>query len=320
MTVTKIALMLRQFRTRYPQGSLISELIAIDHGKYIVKVSVTVDGVTLGTALAGADRIETAEDQARDRALATLALDGNEEIKTTEPETSKPSIIPKAAIKSTETDNVVEPRSPGVSVDLQETESNSLASPSQEKPPAAPFLSTTATPNLDKEFLDKNGEKEKEKSVTATKTSADIGVESRSRFAGAAAPPSLSGNKSENLPPEISPNPELAKQGTDFSSNIFEQPSIAEPTETVSSWEIDAPSDEPPEPSISLTPVETTETIEIDFNEIKNKTDVEIKRLSWTKEQGRDFLLKTYGKRSRLHLTDEELLDFLHYLESQPTT
>jgi hypothetical protein len=318
MTVTKIALMLRQFRTRYPQGSLISELIAIDHGKYIVKVSVTVDGVTLGTALAGADRIETAEDQARDRALATLALDGNEEIKTTEPETSKPSIIPKAAIKSTETDNVVEPRSPGVSVDLQETESNSLASPSQEKPPAALFLSTTTTPNLDKEFLDRNGEKEK--NVTATKTSADISVESRSRLAGAAAPLSFPDNKSQNLPSEMPINSELEQQGTDFSSNIFEQPSIAEPTETVSSWEIDAPSDEPPEPSISLTPVETTETIEIDFNEIKNKTDVEIKRLSWTKEQGRDFLLKTYGKRSRLHLTDEELLDFLHYLESQPTT
>ncbi len=310
MTITKIALMLRQFRTRYPQGSLTSELIAIDHGKYLVKVSVTVEGITLGTALAGADLIETAEDRARDRALATLALDGNEKIKTTESEIPKPSIIPDAAIEPGETHDVVESSPPEGPVNLQEMENNSLASPSQEKPPAAPFLSTTATPNLEKEFLERNGEREKEKSVTPT---------SRSRFADAAAPLPFPENKSQDLPSEMSLNLELEKQGRDFSSNLLNRPSIPQSTETVSGWEIDAPSDEPPKPGISVTPAEAAETIEIDFNEIKNKTDVEIKRLSWTKEQGRDFLLKTYGKRSRLHLTDEELLDFLHYLESQPT-
>ena len=43
-----------------------------------------------------------------------------------------------------------------------------------------------------------------------------------------------------------------------------------------------------------------------------------MKRLSWTKEQGRDYLLSTYGKRSRLHLSDPELLEFLEYLENLP--
>jgi hypothetical protein len=33
--------------------------------------------------------------------------------------------------------------------------------------------------------------------------------------------------------------------------------------------------------------------------------------------QGREFLEKTYGKRSRHDLTDEELLEFLLYLETQ---
>ncbi|MBE9168964.1 hypothetical protein IQ238_16065 [Pleurocapsales cyanobacterium LEGE 06147] len=315
MTVTKIALMLMQFRTRYPQGSLISELIAIDHGKYIVKVSVTVDGVTLGTALAGADQIETAEDYARDRALATLALESNEEIKTAEQETPKPSVIANAS--PNKIDKVVEPQSPAISVDLKETENNFLESSSQEKPPTEPFLPKTATTNtnldLEKELSSGDGDKKKEQKVNSIKTTGDNSLESR-------APLSFPGNKSQNLPPEMSPNPELAKQGTDFSSNLFDQPSIAEPTETFSSWEIDASSDEQPKPSMPATLAETTETIEIDFNEIKNKTDVEIKRLGWTKEQGRDFLLKTYGKRSRLHLTDEELLDFLHYLESQPTS
>ena len=44
--------MLTQFRKNYPQGSLVSELVTIDHGKYIVRVLVQVNGVTLRTGLA----------------------------------------------------------------------------------------------------------------------------------------------------------------------------------------------------------------------------------------------------------------------------
>ncbi|MCC5603330.1 hypothetical protein [Nostoc favosum] len=49
-----------------------------------------------------------------------------------------------------------------------------------------------------------------------------------------------------------------------------------------------------------------------------SKTDVEIERLGWTPEQGREHLIKTYGKRSRSLLTDDELHEFLQYLQSQP--
>ncbi|MGD2179874.1 hypothetical protein [Lusitaniella coriacea] len=49
--------------------------------------------------------------------------------------------------------------------------------------------------------------------------------------------------------------------------------------------------------------------------EIIKKTNQLIERLGWTIEQGRTYLLKTYGKRSRLHLTDWELVEFLRYLE-----
>ncbi|MEM8676578.1 MAG: hypothetical protein AAGF83_22345 [Cyanobacteria bacterium P01_G01_bin.67] len=47
------------------------------------------------------------------------------------------------------------------------------------------------------------------------------------------------------------------------------------------------------------------------FNKIKQLTDIEIKRLGWTKVQGGNYLMKKYGKRSRLHLTDDQLLGFL---------
>ena len=55
------------------------------------------------------------------------------------------------------------------------------------------------------------------------------------------------------------------------------------------------------------------------FVELIAKTNQEMKRLGWTIEQGRNHLLLNYGKRSRQLLTDEELLDFLKYLQSQPT-
>jgi|GEM_PF-3772237 len=57
----------------------------------------------------------------------------------------------------------------------------------------------------------------------------------------------------------------------------------------------------------------------IDFSDIIARTNVELKRLGWTNQQGRDYLLQTYGKRSRQLLTDDELLGFLHHLESEPS-
>jgi len=50
---------------------------------------------------------------------------------------------------------------------------------------------------------------------------------------------------------------------------------------------------------------------------VLEQISIELKRVGWTNTQGRDHLLKTYGKRSRQQLTDAELWDFLVYLRSQ---
>ncbi len=57
----------------------------------------------------------------------------------------------------------------------------------------------------------------------------------------------------------------------------------------------------------------------IDFSKIIEETTREMKRLGWTQEDGKKYLLETYGKKSRHLLTDEELLEFLNYLKSQPS-
>ncbi|WP_017742046.1 hypothetical protein [Scytonema hofmannii] len=47
------------------------------------------------------------------------------------------------------------------------------------------------------------------------------------------------------------------------------------------------------------------------------ETDIELSRLGWTTDRGRQHLIKTYGKRSRHLLTEEELQDFLNFLRTQ---
>lgn len=58
---------------------------------------------------------------------------------------------------------------------------------------------------------------------------------------------------------------------------------------------------------------------EADRSEEIMKIGIEMKRLGWSTEQGREYLKRTYGKRSRQELNDAELLDFLRYLETQPS-
>ncbi len=60
-----------------------------------------------------------------------------------------------------------------------------------------------------------------------------------------------------------------------------------------------------------------TSALPVDLSDVIAQTDVELRRLGWTSDQGRDYLDKTYGKRSRQQLTDDELMSFLLYLEDQ---
>ncbi|MEL4893945.1 hypothetical protein [Crocosphaera sp. Alani8] len=42
--------------------------------------------------------------------------------------------------------------------------------------------------------------------------------------------------------------------------------------------------------------------------------DSEMTRLGWDREQGRRYLIEKSGMRSRIKLSDEQLLEFLGYL------
>jgi len=57
----------------------------------------------------------------------------------------------------------------------------------------------------------------------------------------------------------------------------------------------------------------------VDLSDAISKIDVEMERLSWTKPQGRDYLVRTFEKKSRQQLTNDELLQFLSHLKALPT-
>ena len=204
------------FRQHYPNGGIVSELTAIEHGQYVVRVLLQNESITLASGLAAAHTVEQAEDQARARAFSLL--------------------VPGAA--------------PPV---------KAVPTPKAIAIPPIPVPSPTAVP----------------------------------------------------IPAPI-PAPVPVAPPTPI-------PAPAPPA----NYKFDLPLSAPPEPDPIIEPPAPTPAPvadePLDFSDIIARSDVELKRLGWTSEQGRNYLLETYGKRSRQLLSDEELLEFLRHLESQPT-
>ncbi|MGB5631861.1 MAG: hypothetical protein WBM86_03655 [Waterburya sp.] len=287
-------MMLAKFRNRYPQGSLVSELVKIDRGTYIVKALVQIDNVVLATALAGADTVESAEDAARERAIATLFLDShltsNNSNSATVSTTNDSNLAPQ-----TQTELVVEVEPLVKQKPLNEPKIVNFSQPQAE------VSSRKLLPleTKDRREQDLSAVTISQNSVPATDAMLDNSLE-------------------ESAVPQTNLEADEVKepvQSAPISSNLFGDTFTAEIPEAVSL------SDKNVVGAISETDLLNTTTSEMeamDFNEIKQKTDIEIKRLSWTKDQGKEFLMSHYGKRSRLHLTDEQLLEFLRYLEKLP--
>ncbi|WP_445636042.1 hypothetical protein NSTC745_00869 [Nostoc sp. DSM 114161] len=56
----------------------------------------------------------------------------------------------------------------------------------------------------------------------------------------------------------------------------------------------------------------------VNISQIIAQTNIEMQRLGWTTDQEREYLIKTYGKRSRMLVANKELQVFEEYLQSQP--
>jgi hypothetical protein len=261
--------MLAQFQSLYPNGSLISELVQISCGKYIVRASVHIEGVIRATGMAAAETVEAAEDQARNRALMVLGLTSSQSESTVSPK-SIPQVQnnPHPALNTTASI---------VNSVLQTEAVASGQTPSPVYPPTTEpevtFLSDTYNQDLEPRFaMTSNQEPE-----------FDIPMQNWAML-------------DDSSEPEENPLP------TPAASNVRQfAPRSSTQLEDVASPKSKRNNQSQP----------------IDLSDVIAKTDVEIERLGWTKEQGKEHLKKTYGKPGRTLLSQEELLDFLRYLESQ---
>lgn len=268
--------MFNQFRMHYPKGSLVTELAAIDHGKYIVRCLVQVEGTPLVTGLAAAETVELAEDRARSRALALLGLSPT--TLTAEPE------IPVAKRE------VAQPPT-HTSIAATAFSSEALHQPPSTRFPEPSIVTDTSrSPSFDSN---------REEVAAGVAVTASWGTDEMMLT-------------DDEAPPEA------------FVSQDVEKPMRMEPEESSPTPLEDTPatsstqSKRKRKQEVDTSTTTATDT-PVDFSDIIARTNVELKRLGWTTQQGKDYLLQTYGKRSRQLLTDGELLDFLHHLESEAT-
>lgn len=263
--------MFSQFQVRYPTGCLISELLSIYNGKYVVRVLVQVDGVTRSTGLAVADTIELAEDQARVRALEVMGIrlspTADAQIA---PEFPKQPTFSPQRLESTTT--------PSISTDtswLTETTPPSFPERSSFVPSSgiapSPVASSAVTGNLDWKRDDYISDAEISSSVNETEPTFSYSkvtpIGSRRQEQEAIALPSH-------------------QPSTESSYSTVEQPGLNGP---------------------------------VDHSDLIARIGVEIGRVGWNKRQGSEYLQHKYGKKTRQELTDDELVEFLEYLESLPS-
>lgn len=278
--------MLAQFQSLYPNGSIISELVQIFQGKYIVRVSIQIENVTRATGMAGAETVEAAEDQARERAFMVLGISNSPQTSVAlTPQPTAPA-QPNPVLNNIKVGLNEPTYSPVLN---EELDTNVLAKSSVKEvllPPVGeqnikpePVISNTYTQEINSHLsLTDNREPE-----------LDTPVE----------PPIENWEKmSDNLPENLSVSENFASNVKQFTPRSYT------PSENVGTQTGGGRKKKKSEP--------------VDLSDVIAKTDVELQRLGWTPEQGREYLIKTYGKRGRTLLTEDELHSFLRYLESQP--
>lgn len=288
-----------QLQARYPAASLIAEFVTLHQENFVVRALVQVGGTTLATGMAAAADIEQAEDRAKLRALNALGVGSFA--------ASLPTPTPSYPLSST----------PIATTDF--------VAPDHSRPTAeAPEAIVTNLPPLP--------------------SIAPLSQEPTTPLPAANSPLSFTTPASFTPLPQPEPEVDRPEYELSYEPEPDDEPEIAplpdiELPPVPSSFSLDAPDPELPplsdpeiEPAKPAAPTgkgkstrrksENTEiappsTGENDRSEEIAKIGLEMKRLGWTTEQGRNYLKRTYGKRSRQELDDSELIDFLRYLEAQ---
>jgi hypothetical protein len=270
--------MLAQFRALYPTGQLICELLTIHHGKFVVRCLVQVDGQTLATGMSAAESVEDAEDRARLRSLALLAF----------------AAVPIPA--PIEPVPVPAPVAAAVPIPAPAIEPVAVPAPVAAVPALAPL------PVLEMPVADQ---------FALPHQSNFVNTESKFNEEPIAPVP-------EPLPPTVDRVETTGFSPKQIDSDAWLSSSYGEPLP-----ELEVPSLSDRELSQGAAEVRELQPIAMgipsdsieDASDTIAQIDAILMRLKWKKTQESDCLKHNYGVSSQRELSNEQLVDFLEYLE-----
>lgn len=302
--------LLMQLQARYPLSSVVTELVQIHDGAFVVRATVQVQGQAIATGMAAAATVEAAEDQARLRVLAWLGIGAIAVPEALTPPLPTPLPTPKSGLdplplRVAPVAVTAPVPTPGDRPDplppppppLPDPLPAPLPSPVASLPPLPPL---TTVPDLPLDFTP----------AIAAPVVTDLGAadsydpgeydfsveETASYDELEAADP----DQAEPLLPGASPQPERTKP-----RKTSKTPKPAGKTTT------------------AIAPLDVADPSQgLDLDDLSSliaMTDVEMDRIGWDKNRGREHLKATYGKATRQKLDTEELMDFLNFLRAVPS-
>ena len=304
---------LSTFHSYYPNATLTAELVTTHQEQYVVRAVANIHSHAIVSSMATAEHVEIAEDRAKLRAITSLLAQQHSDVNL--------AISPPIG-------NLYTEPSPISSTQLSKLPSDNLSHPSTTSPQPQSFETNTSV--QDDTIL--YPEHPSPEPFTPISQELDEG----DRLTSSSLPP-LSMADDSDKPIELVQEEEMPVSNlADIHSPEVETSAAAAHQIPPSKTET-ATASSPPKskkrastsktsksasPSASATAKNASapeKSLQTDLSDIIAKTSVELKRLGWTNSQGREHLQKVYGKRSRQQLTDPELIDFLNYLESQPS-
>lgn len=295
--------MLEQFQKVYPQGRLISELVTIYHGKFIVRTLIQMGGEILASGLAAGDTVEMAEDLARVRSLQNLGLSdiqtqhqGVNQVNQTHLVNHQKSDLINSPVSLTPVSASV-----GKNVAVKSESLNSILDNGMAEQPVITYQTESIKPDLAIEekapdIYKSDILKQEELLETTNLDSQQMPLISDIPVT----PPSMPVNQD---------NHEFGEDAwlyTDYTKKSEEsvKPSLVETIQPDVNHDV-------PQVLVGKSHID----IPTDLSDVHVKLDLFLDRLAWDKEREREFLEQTYQERSRSMLPDEKLVDFAAYLE-----
>lgn len=302
-----------QLQVRYPTSGLLTELVQMDADRCVVRALVQLGSMTLATSMATATTVEQAEDRARLRVLALLGIH------------TPLSTVPAGSFSSYST-----PTQPLASASQ---EAMSLvdrfdSTPLKHTSTAAPLPSVESIvppTSFSTVAFEPTAISATTPIATFEPYVADLTVAEREPELFDA-PPDLDDASYNDATYDDEPYDKAPYDDEPFEEQepIGEEAASDDHANAASSPVAEEPAtkSKPRKPSAEKTLTaegDTSSSASRDLSSLISQIGVEIDRIGWSKRQGSTYLQKTYGKKTRSELTDDELEDFLTYLNTQPS-